>query len=66
MTLEEMKDKLNFELRSTLSILDLIDGVDRKYMDYKAYTDVKEEEYIEQQLILAVEIKDRLIKIFKD
>lgn len=66
MTLEEMKDKLNLELRGTLSILNMIDGIDREYSDYRFNSNISEEEYIEQQLLLAAEIKDRLIKIFKD
>jgi hypothetical protein len=66
MTLEEKKDRLNLELRMTLSILDMIDGVDRVYPNYCSDSNISEDEYIEQQLLLASEIRDRLINVFKD
>ena len=47
MTLEEKKDRLNLELRMTLSILDMIDGVDRVYPNYCSDSNISEDEYME-------------------
>ena len=66
MNLEEKRNKLNLELRMILSLIDMIDGVERKYLDYNSETNMTEDEYIEQQLLLAVEARDRLVRIFKD
>lgn len=66
MNLEEKRNKLNLELRMILSLIDMIDGVERKYPDYNSESNMSEDEYIEQQLLLAVEARDRLVRIFKD
>ena len=63
--IEEKKNKLNFEIRSLLSIIDLIDGKKKVYNDYKINT-LTEEEYLNAQLDLIIEAKNRLINIFKD
>jgi len=64
-SIEDKRNKLNFEIRSLLSIIDMIDGKSFKYEDYVEYT-LDEEKYLDQQLNLIVEAKTRLIDIFKD
>ena len=62
--IEEKRNQLNLELRSLLSIIDMIDGIS---YDYKNYEQGKltEKEFLDQQLILVVEAKTRLMDIFK-
>jgi len=61
--IEEKRNKINLELRKTLLLLDLIDGNEHEYPNYQE--ELTEEEYLEQQLLLATEIRDRLQRIFK-
>ncbi len=61
--IEEKRNKINLELRKTLFLLDLIDGNEHEYPNYQE--ELTEEEYLEQQLLLATEIRDRLQRIFK-
>lgn len=62
---EEKRNKLNLELRSLLSVIDLIDGLKGEYIDYKENS-LNEEEYLDEQLKLVVEAKSRLVNIFKE
>lgn len=62
---EEKKNRLNLELRSLLSIIDMIDGLKGEYRDYKENS-MDEEEYLEEQLKLVVEAKTRLLNVFKN
>ena len=61
---ENLKNKLNLELRELLYIIDMIDGLKGEYIDYKEGT-LNQEMYLEEQLKLVVEAKTRLIDIFK-
>lgn len=62
---EEKRNNLNLELRSLLSIIDMIDGLKGEYIDYKTNS-MGEEEFLDEQLKLVVEAKSRLRDIFKD
>lgn len=63
--IEEKRNRLNLELRSLLSVIDMIDGLKGEYIDYKENS-MNEEEYLDEQLKLVVEAKSRLINIFKN
>lgn len=63
--IEDIRNKLNFEIRSLLSVIDLIDGKTREYKNYIPDT-LNEEGYLYQQLSLVEEAKKRLTDIFKD
>ena len=62
--IEEKRNEVNLELRKLLSLLDMIDGMKNEYPDYNE--ELSEEEFLEQQLMLAVEARDRLQRVFKD
>ncbi len=62
--IEEKRNELNLELRKLLSLLDMIDGMKNEYPDYNE--ELSEEEFLNQQLMLAVEARDRLQRVFKD
>lgn len=62
--IEEKRNELNLELRKLLSLLDMIDGIKNEYPDYNE--ELNEEEFLNQQLMLAVEARDRLQRVFKD
>lgn len=62
--IEEKRNKINLELRKALYLIDIIDGDQHDYPDYN--DELSEEEFLEQQLILATEIRDRLQRIFKN
>jgi len=62
--IEEKRNQINLELRKALYVLDLIDGNNHEYPDYNE--ELSEEEFLEQQLLLATEIRDRLQRIFKN
>lgn len=64
-TIEEKRNKLNLDIRSILSIIDLIDGKGKNYEDYIPNS-LNEEEYLNQQLVLVNEVKERLLNIFKE
>ena len=60
----EKRNRLNLELRTLLSVVDMIDGLKGEYIDYKENS-MSEEEFLNEQLKLVVEAKTRLINIFK-
>lgn len=62
---EDLRNKLNCEIRIVLSMVDILDGKTRDYEDYQEYA-LLEKEYLEQQLELVSEIKERLREIFKE
>lgn len=62
---EELKNKLNLEIRELLKIIDVIDGNSKEYNDYKENS-LNEENYLNEQIILVTEAKSRLVNIFKD
>lgn len=63
--IETKKKELNLQLRELLAIIDFIDGTKNEYANYKANT-LDEESYLNEQIKLAVEAKNRLLAIFKD
>ena len=62
--IEEKKNALNFEIRALLSIIDMIDGVSNEYPDY-VENSLTEEEFLDQQTMLAREARERLSNMFK-
>lgn len=62
--IEELRTKLNVELRSLLAVMDIIDGKVSKRAGYDE--SLTEEEYLIEQIKLASEVKQRLINVFKD
>lgn len=66
MDLEDIRNRLNLELRSLLTLIDMIDGVSKDYPDYELMSNSSEQEYLLQQLTLATEAKEKLLAIFKD
>ena len=61
--IEEIRNQINLELRKVLYLVDIIDGNNHEYPDY--VEELTEEEFLDQQLMLATEIRDRLQRIFK-
>jgi len=62
---EEKRNKLNLDIRGLLTVIDLIDGNKKEYEDY--ITDsLNEIEFLDQQIKLVNEAKERLISVFKD
>lgn len=66
MSVDEKRNQLNLELRMLLSVIDMIDGQERKYPDYNPKDNMNESEFLDQQLMLAREAKEKLVNIFKD
>ena len=77
--IEEKRNKLNLDIRGILAIIDLIDGKEKEYEDYITIVEEKEEVnetilensldengFLDQQIKLVEEVKERLINIFKD
>lgn len=62
--IEEKRNRLNLELRSLLSIIDMIDGLKGEYIDY-IENSLDEEKFLDEQIKLAVEAKTRLMNVFK-
>lgn len=62
---EAKKNQLNLEIRELLSIIEMIDDIKGQYLDYKENTQ-NEEEYLDDQIKLVIEAKNRLINVFKD
>ena len=63
--IEEKRNRINLELRSLLSVIDMIDGLKGEYLDYKENS-MNEEQFLDEQLKLVVEAKTRLVNIFKN
>lgn len=63
--IEEKRNELNLNIRTILSIIDMIDGVKNEYEDYKPNS-LNENDFLNQQLKLTSEAKNRLLNIFKD
>lgn len=62
---EEKKNRLNLEMRSLLSIIDMIDGRSGKYENY-VENSMNESEFLDLQIRLVSEAKNRMIDVFKD
>ena len=63
--IEQKRNQLNLDLISLLAIIDMIDGKTKDYEDYVENT-LNESQFLDQQLQLVVEAKNRLLGIFKD
>lgn len=63
--IEEKRNELNLEIRGLLAVIDLIDGNKKEYEDYIANS-LNEIGFLEQQIKLVNEAKERLISVFKD
>lgn len=62
---EEKKNQLNLEMRSLLSIIDMIDGNAEEYENYVENT-LDESSFLDLQIKLVTKAKERMINIFKD
>lgn len=62
--IEEKRNKLNLEIRSLLAIIDFIDGNKNEYEDYISNS-LDENGFLDQQIRLVVQAKERLLDIFK-
>ena len=62
---EEKRNKLNLDIRGILAVIDLIDGKEKEYEDYITNS-LDENGFLDQQIKLVEEVKERLINIFKD
>ena len=62
---EEKRNKLNLDIRGILAVIDLIDGKEKEYEDYITNS-LDENGFLDQQIKLVEEAKERLINIFKD
>lgn len=63
--IESKKNLLNLRIRETLYIIGMIDGIDGEYDDYKENT-LNENDFLDSQIKLLNQAKERLINIFKD
>lgn len=61
---EELRTRLNIEIRGILAVMDIIDGKISKRAGYDE--SCREEEYLIEQIKLASEAKQRLINVFED
>ena len=66
MSLDDVRNELNLELRALLTLIDMIDGISKEYPDYELMSNSSEQEYLLQQLKLATEAKEKLLAIFKN
>lgn len=64
-SIEEKMNKLNLDIRSLLAVIDLIDGNKKDYENYVSNT-LNESQFLDQQIKLVNEAKQRLINIFRD
>ena len=63
--IEIKRNELNLQLRELLAIIDFIDGTKKEYANYMEGT-LNEEAYLDEQIKLTTEAKNRLLAIFKD
>ena len=63
--IEEKRNKLNLDIRGILAVIDLIDGKEKEDEDYITNS-LDENVFLDQQIKLVEEVKERLINIFKD
>lgn len=62
---EIKRGELNLQLRELLTIIDFIAGNKKDYKNYVEGT-LNEEAYLDEQIKLTIEAKNRLLAIFKD
>ena len=65
-SVDEKRNQFNLEIRMLLAVIDMIDGQERKYPDYNSKDNMNENDFLDQQLMLVREAKEKLISIFKD
>jgi len=63
-SVESKRNRLNLELRSLLSVVDMIDALKGEYVDY-VENSLTEEQFLDEQICLVVEAKNRLLNLFK-
>ena len=63
-SVESKRNRLNLELRSLLSVVDMIDALKGEYVDY-VENSLSEEQFLDEQICLVVEAKNRLLNLFK-
>lgn len=63
--IEEKRNILNLEIRKVLRLIDAIDGIQKEYIDYEDYS-LDEIGFLDQQIDLVLQAKEKLINIFKD
>lgn len=62
--IEEKRNKLNLDIRCLLAVIDLIDGNKKEYENYIANS-LDESSFLDQQIRLVNEAKERLVNVFK-
>ena len=62
---EIKRNQLNLRIRELLSVVDMIDGLNGEYVDYKENS-LNEEEFLNEQIKLVNLAKERLINLFKE
>ena len=62
---EMKRNLLNLGIRELLSVVDMIDGLNGEYVDYKENT-LNEEEFLNEQIELVNLARKRLINLFKE
>ena len=65
MNKEEKKNKLNLEIRELVSIIGMIDGIQKTYDDYEVDS-LNDEMFLDKQISIVEDAKKRLINVFKD
>lgn len=62
--IEEKRNKLNLDIRCLLAVIDLIDGNKKEYENY-IVNSLDESSFLDQQIRLVNEAKERLVNVFK-
>jgi len=63
--IEEKRNKLNLDIRIIISIIDMIDGNTSETEDYITNS-LNEEEFLDQQINMIEDAKNRLLNVFKE
>ena len=63
--IENLRNQLNLEIISVLTIMDMIDLKKKNYDNY-IKNSLNEEEFLKKQIELVQDLKNRLVNIFKD
>ena len=63
--IEEKRNKLNLDIRIIISIIDMIDGNKSETEDYITNS-LNEEEFLDQQINMIEDAKNRLLNVFKE
>ena len=62
---ENKRNKLNSEIRCLLSLIEIIDGKKGEYINYKN-EGISEFDFLDQQILLINDARNRLTDIFKN